>query len=200
MTVDEIEVKNVVDELLKRFKVALGLDQLRVAIHGVLQKRYNRGLEEVDSILSPPQNVLPNEAAISFVSKYAFDNIKDMNDDLASRLRKELTEALLNQESAASIKKRLISALDISKARAATIARTESHRAYNMGKLEAAKQSGLKLKKTWTNPDPQSEVCRALSGHSVSVDGKFKWHGEEFFAPPAHPNCRSTLVFEQVGE
>lgn len=198
MDYNNVKVKFIVDELLKRFKAALNVDGLQSVIEFSLQKRYNRGLEEVDSLLSPPNNVLPNKAAIDFLSKYAFDNVKDMSNDAVARLREEITQALLNREGPYQIKKRLYDALDISKARAATIARTESHRAYNVGKLEAAQQSGLDLRKTWVNPSPESDVCKALSGKSVGLNEKF-WHrGESYYAPPAHPNCRSTLVFEQV--
>ena len=194
-----IEVKNIVDDIIKRFKTALNVDGLKITIIGLLQKRYNRGLEEVDSILSPPnKNVLPNEAAIQFLSSYTFSNVKDMSDDSISKLRKELTQALMNRESAAQIKERLHSTLDISKARAATIARTESHRAYNVGKLEAAQQSGLQLTKRWSTPSPECGVCKTLQDKKVPLNEPFKVKKERYFNPPAHPNCKCTLIFEQV--
>jgi SPP1 gp7 family putative phage head morphogenesis protein len=86
--------------------------------------------------------------------------------------------------------------------RARMIARTEMNRAANMGHIDGARESGLNLKKRWDAhlDNRTSPVCRALDGKTVGIDEKFVHNGEEFDAPPAHPNCRSTLIFIQEDE
>ena len=70
-------------------------------------------------------------------------------------------------------------------------------RAQNMGHIDGARQSNLKLKKRWDAhlDNRTSEVCNHLDGQTIGLDEKFKHNGQEFDIPPAHPNCRSTLIF-----
>jgi len=103
----------------------------------------------------------------------------------------------MNGEGVAKLSKRVEGVIAEGKNRASMIARTESNRAENMGSLDGYKQSGLEGEKEWvaTIDANTSPVCKALDGKRVPLNGKFDWKGEEFDAPPAHVNCRSTLVF-----
>jgi len=89
--------------------------------------------------------------------------------------------------------------MDVGVDRARAIARTEINRAENMGHIDGARQSGLKLMKQWdAHLDKRtSQVCKDLNGKKIPMNDKFKWRGQEFDAPPAHVNCRSVLIFIQ---
>jgi len=93
------------------------------------------------------------------------------------------------------------------KARAKTIARTETMGALNGGALEQARQrrdAGLYLNpmKKWkiTADEVTCTVCRPLEGQVRPLEGTFS---TGVSAPPAHPNCRCTLSFfeaEAIGD
>jgi HK97 family phage portal protein len=99
------------------------------------------------------------------------------------------------------------------KVRATTIARTETVRAANQGARTGYKSAGVtKLRYTAVLDGNTSEICDHLNGKIVGIDETFL-SGEEGFTlsngrpmdlsyddgvpnPPAHPNCRSTIIPE----
>ena len=82
----------------------------------------------------------------------------------------------------------------------AMIARTETARAANFGRLHGYQKSGVigfKVYKAAID-DRTSPLCKRLDGQKVKINEKFKdpkgeWSGD---VPPAHVNCRSTFFFE----
>jgi SPP1 gp7 family putative phage head morphogenesis protein len=186
---DDIELKAVIDDLINKFMQFLKVNVFGNTVSRVIRNAYSEGLEDVEEQFD--MNFIPNGQKITFLEKYTFDNIKGMNEDIAEKLRKELSQAMINNESISSIKKRVKDVMDVAEHRASMIARTEYVRAQNQGSLDGARQSGLKLKKRWdAHLDKRtSTVCRDLDGVTIPLDAKFKWKGEEFDAPPSHPNC-----------
>jgi SPP1 gp7 family putative phage head morphogenesis protein len=86
--------------------------------------------------------------------------------------------------------------------RAMTIARTELAMAYNNGAFGAIKDAQEKgyigdCKKTWVTGGDERvcPICQGLDGETVHMDALFS-HGVLF--PPAHPNCRCSVVYEEV--
>ncbi len=90
--------------------------------------------------------------------------------------------------------------------RAAAIARTETNDALARGLNESwmqASQNGWApkgTKKKWVampEEENSSEECQALNGDVVDLDEDFSTDAGEGFTgsgPPAHPNCRSTMI------
>ena len=90
--------------------------------------------------------------------------------------------------------------------RARTIARTEANDAISRGLTESWKRAadaGLSppgTKKRWVamaGDDRISEICEDLDGQEVGLNENFSSGAGEGFTgegPPAHPNCRSTMV------
>lgn len=80
------------------------------------------------------------------------------------------------------------------RARAQTIARTESMRAANEGQLQLWRQAqdkGLlsaEAQKVWITADP-CPICAPLEGETVGVNESFSIGTD----PPAHPRCRCTI-------
>jgi hypothetical protein len=97
--------------------------------------------------------------------------------------------------------------------RADTIARTETMRAANTGKLEGHRQwardiPGVTIIKYWTTTfdDRTCDICAPLDGQTISVDEQFvssergkpgqkRRPGEQLVAelPPIHPRCRCVV-------
>jgi len=87
--------------------------------------------------------------------------------------------------------------------RARAIARTETTAAISQGLSEAWRQAsnnGLappETKKRWVAVPDASEICQDLDGQEVGLNENFFSSAGQGFSgdgPPAHPNCRSTVV------
>ena len=135
------------------------------------------------------------------------DGVGDTTIDRVARLLdKGLAEGLTVDELADRIEQKGFDA-----ARARTIARTESTRAYTEGQVEAWKQTGMVTGKKWlVAPDPcpfceaigQEDQTKGMSdafykvGDSINAaDGsRFVVDFDNVTGPPLHPNCRCTIV------
>ncbi len=72
------------------------------------------------------------------------------------------------------------------------IARTEVIDASNSADLEAYKQSGVIEKKEWLADPDACEICLGLAAEGTKeLNEEF---GGEYEYPPAHPNCRCTIL------
>ncbi len=100
---------------------------------------------------------------------------------------------------------------NLQKNRSVTIARTELTRSVNAGQIEvwnAASDDGIVerenvVKKWVTVPDAdRSNICRTLDGQTRKIGETFfvVQTGESVQHPPAHPNCRSAVVIEEIEE
>lgn len=93
------------------------------------------------------------------------------------------------------------------RARAMTIAQTESAFAYNRGADEAVRQAQEqgylgRMKKRWSTSgdDRVCSTCNALEGMEVDMDAEFKFPGKILFPghhllPPAHPRCACAIEY-----
>lgn len=96
--------------------------------------------------------------------------------------------------------------------RALTIAQTESAFAYNWGADEGIRQAQEQnligvVKKYWSTSgnDGVCDICAALDGVEIDMDGEFNFNGRELFAgqkrlPPAHPHCCCAVLYIEVEE
>ena len=93
-------------------------------------------------------------------------------------------------------------------ARSDMVARTETVRAANDGAKMGYKAAGVtKLRWSSVLDDNTSEICQALDGKIVGIDSPFltdedasgfdlSYENGSMENPPAHPNCRSTIIAE----
>ena len=96
------------------------------------------------------------------------------------------------------------------RARAMTIAQTESAFAYNRGADEGVRQAQAEgylgiVKKRWSTSgdDAVCEICASLEGMEIDMDAKFDFKGKELFKgqkllPPAHPRCACAIEYIEV--
>lgn len=172
------------------------------AISAMLRKTYS-GEWSVDELarairptigLTKPQS----EATLNYY-QHVKATIMDKNPKM-----KEATAAKQAQTAAAKYAERQ------HRARAYTIATTEMAYAYNKGADEGirqAQQQGLMgmTEKVWSTAadDGVCQICAALEGQVVGMDGDFNFKGKELYAgqkqtPPAHPRCRCALEYREV--
>ena len=191
------ELKNILKDLVNKFIKVLNVGLLTDEVFVEIKRGYDKGLLDAEKQFNI--NFVRNEQRLQTLQKYVFDNIKDMNEDIAGKLRQVISRGIINLDDSKKIANDVQKVMDTSIERARMIARTEMVRAQNMGHIDAARQTGLKLMKKWdAHLDKRtSPICRALDGKEVPMDSKFVYQGQEFDAPPAHPNCRSTLLFIQ---
>lgn len=205
---EDVEVKSLIGSIIRFILQSINMRRIQDIITRNIQKKYQIGMDELEVKLN--MNFVQDSEKIAFLTEYAFENVKGMTDELAEKLRKELSDGVMNLESVTQISKRIQNIMDVSKERAVMIARTESIRAENMGKLDGAAQSGLNLKKYWdaTRDQKQCKYCRAMAdkydeAHAIPLDRKFTldMDGKHFEvqAAPLHPNCRCSVFFRNDG-
>lgn len=80
----------------------------------------------------------------------------------------------------------------IDKNRTLRIARTETSRIVNKGKIQGAIDTGLDVKKKWVVfPHKGSDACDALAKQkAINLEEWFVYKDEKYQHPPQHPNCR----------
>ena len=189
------EIKSV-DELAKKIKEILTFSGLKLISDAVIKNEFMKGWEDSEKQIN--RNLIVNREAMQFIQDYTFNNIKSMTDEIMTDLRQELERGIMAGEGITKLKDRIGKVFDVGENRADMIARTESNRAENQGKFIAIKNSGEKYKKKWlaAMDERTSEQCKHLNGQIVNLNDNFKdgkgWEGP---CPPAHVDCRSSVIF-----
>ena len=136
--------------------------------------------------------------------------VRATNDETISSIEQTISDGVVSGESVAKLKKRINEVYDYAtKVRSERIARTETLAASNQGALDAYKQSPLVMAKEWSTERDACEFCRSLNGKIINLEedfaklgtslegddgGKLKIGYTNISAPPAHPNCRCTIL------
>jgi SPP1 gp7 family putative phage head morphogenesis protein len=196
-----LQIKGI-DDIPGIIKSIFSIFTFKKVVDEVIKFQFNFGWDKSEKQID--QNVPMNNKAVEFLQDHTFENIKDMTKEVANDLKAELSRGIINGEGITKLKARVTKVFDVGKNRAEMIARTETNRAENNGKLLAMKNSGLEMKKQWLTheDDRTSDICKRLDGQTVDldsdfVDGKTGWSGQ---SPPSHVNCRSTMLFVEVEE
>lgn len=184
-------------EIIKFLNDLLTFGGLKEISDATIREMFQKGWDKSEEALN--RNIMMNQEVIEILKDHTFKNIKDMTDEIANDLRQELQRGLINAESIAQLKERVSKVFDVGENRAVMIARTETNRAEGQGGLQAMKNSGEEMTKTWLAhlDDRTSAICKRLNGQTVDLNEKFKdsTTGQVFDAHPAHVNCRSTLIY-----
>lgn len=190
-----IKIKGFAD-IPKLIKKIFGSFALKKVVNDLVKSIFIEGWDYSEKKLE--RNIPFNQGALEFLQDHTFDNIKGMTDEIANDLKQELERGIINGEGISKIKERVNKVFDVGENRAEMIARTETTRAENNGRLLSAKASGEELKKKVivTHDNRTSELCKRMEGQTVAVNEKFKdpKTGEEWECPPFHVNCRSDFI------
>jgi len=125
--------------------------------------------------------------AIEWIEANAKNAAFSITDTQYEALKKTLMEGLADGESIATLRKRIETTMDIARARAEMIARTEVLKASNRGALIAYKQSGLVEGKQWlaTADRRTCAACSEMDGKTMPLDEPFFKKGDSFnFSKP----------------
>ena len=196
-----IAIKSV-DDVPGMVKEIFSIFSLKTISDAVIKSDFDSGWDASEKKIE--RNVNYNEHALTFLQDMTFDNIKGMTEEVANDLKAELERGIVNGEGITKLTKRVDKVFDVGENRAGMIARTETNRANNNGKLLAMKGSGLDMEKKWVTheDDRTSPICMRLDGQTVGINEMFKdssngWEGQ---SPPSHVNCRSTIIFMEKEE
>jgi len=140
------------------------------------------------------------------LTRFNFEKIKGMNDDLVTELGESLMEGWREGEGIKELKGRVqkvYSNGNLTNARAEAIARTETNRAYNLGRLQAAKDSGVRVLKRWdahhdsrTGSDSIKLEKRYYNNPILLDDDFYDEEKDQWIStPPSRTNCRCRVEF-----
>jgi uncharacterized protein with gpF-like domain len=145
------------------------------------------------------------EALKQYIRTYGVQHAELINRTTKEQLKKlieaGIDEGLGTEAIARNIQKQIPS---IARYRAATIARTETHTAANVGSQAAAEATGLALVKEWAAAEDERtrETHNEADGQQVTMDGLFSVGGYDLRFPgdPSGPpgetiNCRCVQLF-----
>lgn len=134
-----------------------------------------------------------HEEAVKWLNKYPLDLVKKVNETTRKRMAAQIKAGITYGETQDQIRDRLIGVIK-DRERAATIAHTETIRAYGQGRVQAAMLIPAKRRfKTWRTTINPCAVCISKADiGKISLDDTFD--GTD--TPPAHPRCRCTIKIE----
>lgn len=139
--------------------------------------------------------VSANPAALEFARTRGAELVTSVTETMKASLRATVAEGVDRGQTLTEIQNNIrAQAPEFSAARAEVIARTETSFATNEGERLAWKGAGVE-KKQWLlagGPCPICEDIAAKNPGPVPIDQDFE--GSQVKAPPAHPNCRCTIV------
>ena len=186
------------NEIIAKIKSFLGIGALKQISDVIIKNNYMNGWDEAEKALN--LNITPDQNAIDYIQKYTYENIKGMNDDIAGKLRQVFQRGFMNGSGVEDMKGEVNKVFDVGNNRAEAIARTESNRAANIGRLQGYQKSGVKGTKVYNAhiDNRTSPLCKRLDGQEKEMDEPFEdpkgeWTG---MVPPAHVNCRSSWTFK----
>lgn len=131
--------------------------------------------------------------AIEFLNQYTFKLVKNVDDTTRKRLNQAVRAGLNAGEDRPTMSKRLAKVVNDTR-RAGVIAHTETVRAYNEGRVLAAKELNppyTHTKKRWETVIGACPICLGLEGKEIALDDFFPGG---FYTPPGHPNCRCAVT------
>lgn len=152
-----------------------------------------------------------NEERSKFLDSYTVRLSERITKEQRNQLKEAIRSSIDEGESTREATDRVFEALNLDeKWKAERIARTESARTYSQGELTSWKEAGVEGKQ-WILAAGSCPICdeiakkyeKAISlqdnffdkGHSVdTAEGKFTFDYEDIDSPPAHPQCRCTVV------
>ena len=206
----QVEVDRVAAELNAAWKVGV-----RVNVEGALRLGIEDGIGQMEAMQAPAfhdltevsRNALVkrtfatiDRAAIDFLANYQVQLLGDVSTELASGIKRTITQGVLTGKSIPEVARDIGRVVEDKEAfrtagktvfktaqqRATLIARTETLRAHNEGRMAFYRDVGV-TKVQWLTADDERTCpeCAPLNGKVFAID--------EAPAVPQHPGCRCVL-------
>jgi SPP1 gp7 family putative phage head morphogenesis protein len=207
------EIDGVAAELRDSWKVGI-----RANVEGAMRLGIEDGIGQLQAMQAPDfkdltdvsRNALVkrtfstiDRTAVDFLANYQVQLLGDVSRELASGIQRTVTHGVLVGKSIPEVAREIGRVVQDKEAfrkagktvfktaqqRATLIARTETLRAHNEGRMVFYRQVGV-TKVQWMIADDQRTcpVCRTLDGKVFGID--------EVVGPPSHPGCRCDVVVE----
>lgn len=135
---------------------------------------------------------------VKLLAARTFEELNGMTDDMRNKLGRVLTQGLIQGDGPVAIAREMTKQLDLSRARAETIARTELIRAHAEGQLVGLEEMGVEevgVMVEWSTAqdDRVCELCEPMEGVVLKIE-------EARGMIPRHPNCRCAYIPANVAE
>lgn len=170
-------------------ELMFNLPEFRAALLGSLGRAGRSALQTAGAQLFAELNLddpfkYPPEKALAFLARRE-NKLSGVADDVHRRINTALEEGLLEGESIDKLSRHVKDAFnDLSKARARTIAMTETAAAYGDARQEAMTQAGVEYKEWLTSRGPTVRSTHAKAeGQIVPVNEPFEIGGEALMGP-----------------
>lgn len=135
---------------------------------------------------------------VKLLASRSFDDLEAVTATMSTKIVRTLTDGLVLGKGPRDIARDMTKAVDVSRGRAETIARTEIVRAHAEGQLLAMENLGVEevgVAVEWSTAGDERvcELCEPLQGVVLKLD-------EAKGMLPRHPNCRCAWIPANVGE
>lgn len=135
---------------------------------------------------------------VKLLASRSFDELENVTEDMSNKMSRVLTDGLVQGKSPYEVAADMVEEVDISRARAEVVARTELIRSHAEGQLTALEQLGVAevgVAVEWSTAGDGlvCPLCSALEGVVLKID-------EARGLLPRHPNCRCAFLPSGVGE
>jgi SPP1 gp7 family putative phage head morphogenesis protein len=128
----------------------------------------------------------PNKATYDAMLQNNLNDLTKATDEIKALIKREMLTGIEKSETTMQLYRRIRDAADLGKQKAMVIARTETMRVVNQGAKARFDEAGVRTEWLTTHDELACPACSALDGKisPEQTDG----------LPPAHPNCRCTVI------
>jgi HK97 family phage portal protein len=200
-------------DLMNSVNVIPFINRIKIFVKNGIKAGLKSAEEELNvdigftQIFSDKVNLLAEQQLTGYmINGEKWHGIKGATKDLQVKILNQVQEDIVNKKSRKEMAENIQNIFEGSSFNQATrIARTESTRFINEGKLTGYKESGITGVKCYeaVMDSHTSELCRRLHNkyfeNGISFDDKFNDEktGTSVMYPPSHPNCRCSIIYRK---
>ena len=194
MNLEKLEF-GLIDQLIK----VIGLKSFQRLLWDKVKESFNESFRDAQTEFDF-KRTKPDPEAIEYLKQRQFILSQKTIDRLHGDLRFHLLEGIRANDSIKEMVERIRPIFDRMKDyELERLARTEILNAMNTGRLNAYEKSGIVKYVQWKcHKDARtSDICKRLDGQIIKLGEELFTDpetGAQFRNPPAHPNCRSTII------
>ena len=190
---DEIDAPDLMDKFVRTIEVTITIPGTGI-VRKFTTRAYTTGGYRSSQFLNSLGikavfSILPaDQAALDILITRDLSGLKGITDEMSKQIMAEITDGMLRGDSMDKVAKAIDDRIDsIGRARAETLARTETMKAFNEGSLTQYDKHGITEVEWLAAPGERTcDECMSLDGQRFPIDSKPDC--------PLHPNCRCVLL------
>ena len=190
------------DDIIKKINAIIEKDKTKFAklVFEPLLQSVVASAKDTNEFIGTSIDIdVDNPKARKFIKEHALELSRDITQTTRDAVGKTLADGIQVGESMKELADRVNGLYDgFGTVRALAIARTETILASNWATSEVYKESGVVQNKIWLTAfdERTCPVCGGLDGETKALNAEFRTDNGMVDAPPAHPNCRCTIIPE----